>query len=101
MDHAWDNITALYARREENLIDAMEKAMEFHETLQNLLAFLAKAEDRFVNLGPIGTDIDAVKRQIDQLRRFKDDVDPHMVEVESLNRYGFFVFSFLKKIFIT
>jgi hypothetical protein len=34
LDHAWDNITALYARREENLIDAMEKAMEFHDTLQ-------------------------------------------------------------------
>lgn len=86
LDHAWDNITALYARREENLIDAMEKAMEFHETLQNLLAFLAKAEDRFVNLGPIGADIDAVKKQIEQLKRFKDDVDPHMVEVEALNR---------------
>ena len=34
LDSAWDNITALYARREENLIDAMEKAMEFHDTLQ-------------------------------------------------------------------
>lgn len=34
LDNAWDNITTLYARREENLIDAMEKAMEFHETLQ-------------------------------------------------------------------
>jgi len=34
LDHAWHNITALYAKREENLIDAMEKAMEFHETLQ-------------------------------------------------------------------
>lgn len=33
LDTAWDNITALYARREENLIDAMEKAMEFHDTL--------------------------------------------------------------------
>lgn len=36
LDNAWDNITALYAKREENLIDAMEKAMEFHETLQVL-----------------------------------------------------------------
>lgn len=34
LDSAWDNVTALYARREENLIDAMEKAMEFHDTLQ-------------------------------------------------------------------
>ncbi|XP_055645254.1 dystonin-like, partial [Toxorhynchites rutilus septentrionalis] len=86
LDHAWDNITALYAKREENLIDAMEKAMEFHETLQNLLNFLSKAEERFQKLGPLGSDIEAVKKQIEQLKHFKDDVDPHMVEVEALNR---------------
>ncbi|XP_032293277.1 microtubule-actin cross-linking factor 1 isoform X48 [Drosophila virilis] len=86
LDNAWDNITALYAKREENLIDAMEKAMEFHETLQNLLKFLTKAEDKFAHLGPVGSDIDAVKRQIEQLKSFKDEVDPHMVEVEALNR---------------
>ncbi|XP_017959523.1 dystonin isoform X23 [Drosophila navojoa] len=86
LDNAWDNITALYAKREENLIDAMEKAMEFHETLQNLLKFLTKAEDKFSHLGAVGSDIDAVKRQIEQLKAFKDEVDPHMVEVEALNR---------------
>ncbi|XP_032597101.1 dystonin isoform X12 [Drosophila grimshawi] len=86
LDNAWDNITALYAKREENLIDAMEKAMEFHETLQNLLKFLTKAEDKFAHLGAVGSDIDAVKRQIEQLKAFKDEVDPHMVEVEALNR---------------
>uniref|UniRef100_W8AEP3 Dystonin n=1 Tax=Ceratitis capitata TaxID=7213 RepID=W8AEP3_CERCA len=86
LDNAWDNITALYAKREENLIDAMEKAMEFHETLQNLEKFLDKAERNFERLGPVGSDIDAVKKQIEQLKRFKDDVDPHMLEVEALNR---------------
>ncbi|XP_052120461.1 dystonin isoform X27 [Frankliniella occidentalis] len=86
LDSAWDNITALYARREENLIDAMEKAMEFHETLQNLLAFLDKAEDKFARMGALGSDIDAVKRQISQLKDFKHEVDPHMVKVEALNR---------------
>ncbi|XP_034249434.1 dystonin isoform X11 [Thrips palmi] len=86
LDSAWDNITALYARREENLIDAMEKAMEFHEMLQNLLAFLDKAEDKFAHMGALGSDIDAVKRQISQLKDFKHEVDPHMVKVEALNR---------------
>lgn len=28
LDSAWDNVTALYARREENLIHAMEKVGE-------------------------------------------------------------------------
>lgn len=37
-------------------------------------------------MGPLGTDIDAVKRQIEQLKKFKAEVDPHMVKVEALNR---------------
>ncbi|XP_065222552.1 dystonin isoform X14 [Planococcus citri] len=86
LDNAWDNITALFAKREENLINAIEKAMEFHETLQDILDFLDKAETRFSKLGPLGSDIDAVKRQISQLKQFKADVDPHMVKVEALNR---------------
>ena len=60
--------------------------MEFHETLQNLLKFLSRAEDRFIKLGAVGSDIDAVKKQIEQLKLFKNDVDPYMVEVEALNR---------------
>ncbi|KZC14108.1 Dystonin [Dufourea novaeangliae] len=86
LDQAWDNVTALYARREENLIDAMEKAMEFHETLQNLVEFLQEAEDKFARMGPLGSDIDEVKKQIKQLANFKAEVDPHMVKVEALNR---------------
>jgi len=37
-------------------------------------------------MGPLGSDIDQVKRQIEQLKDFKDEVDPHMVKVEALNR---------------
>lgn len=86
LDSAWDNITALYAKREENLIDAMEKAMEFHDTLQGLMAFLEKAEEKFHGMRPLGADIETVKDQIEQLKAFKAEVDPQMVKVESLNR---------------
>lgn len=37
-------------------------------------------------MGALGSDIDAVKRQIAQLATFKQEVDPHMVKVEALNR---------------
>ena len=86
LEGAWDNITSMYAKRERNLIDAMEKAMEFHDMLQKLLEFLAKSENRFDNLGAIGADIATVKKQIDDLKKFKDEVDPWMVKVEALNR---------------
>ena len=86
LDNAWGTITSMFAKREKNLIDAMEKAMEYHDTLQGLLDFLAKAERKFDNLGPIGADIDKVKKQIGELKNFKDEVDPWMIKVEALNR---------------
>uniref|UniRef100_T1D235 Putative microtubule-actin cross-linking factor n=1 Tax=Cupiennius salei TaxID=6928 RepID=T1D235_CUPSA len=86
LDSVWENVTTLYAKREQNLIDAMEKAMQFHDTLQNLLEFLDTVEDKFGKLGAVSSDIDSVKGQIDQLKVFKLEVDPHMIEVESLNR---------------
>lgn len=86
LDLAWGNITSLYAQREENLIQAMEKAMQFHENLQGLLRFLDEAEEYVRHLKPIGSEISVVKRQIEEHKTFKDRVDPHGVEVESLNR---------------
>lgn len=50
------------------------------------MAFLDKAERKFEKMGPLGADIDAVKKQIEQLKNFKAEVDPHMVKVEALNR---------------
>ncbi|XP_074600372.1 dystonin-like protein short stop isoform X2 [Brevipalpus obovatus] len=88
LDQAWDTVTGLYYKREKNLAEAMEKSMNFHELLRNILAFLDDAEERFARLGPIASDIEAVKKQIDQLNRFKADVDPHMVEIEALNRHA-------------
>ena len=47
---------------------------------------MENAEDRFSGMGPLGGDIDAVKAQIADLKDFKNEVDPQMVKVESLNR---------------
>ena len=86
LDGAWNNITGLYAKREKSLLDAMERAMEFHDMLQKILEFLKNSERKFDNFGPIASDIEAVKKQIGQLKDFKDEVDPWMIQVEALNR---------------
>ena len=52
------------------------------------MEFLEKAENKFRNLRPIGSDIETVKDQIKQLNDFKTEVDPQMVKVEALNRYN-------------
>jgi dystonin len=97
LDQAWDNVTALYVRREENLIDAMEKAMEFHGTLEDLHSFLEVAEKNFICMGTLGSDIEEIKKQIKELAKFKTEVDPHMVKIEALNRYAMFSFFFCLK----
>ncbi|GIX80799.1 microtubule-actin cross-linking factor 1 [Caerostris extrusa] len=86
LDSVWENVTTLYAKREQNLVDAMEKAMVFHNTMQNLLEFLDTYEDKFSKFGAVSSDIDSVKGQISELKNFKTQVDPHMIEVEALNR---------------
>lgn len=58
-----------------------------------MLEFLERAEDKFANMGPLGSDIDAVKKQIAQLKNFKDEVDPQMVKVEALNRLVNLIFN--------
>lgn len=83
LDHAWDTITTLYAKREEDLICALEKAMEFHDTLHGLSELLKTSEQRFAKMGVIANSIDDVKLQIDELAKFKNDIDPHMVKVGS------------------
>jgi dystonin len=55
---------------------------------------LEKAEKKFHGMRPLGTDIETVKEQIEQLKAFKAEVDPQMVKVETLNRYILFSFSF-------
>ena len=86
LDNAWGNVTAMYAQREQNLLDAMEKAMEFHDMLNSLLEFLSRSEAKFDGFGSIGSDIATVKKQIEELKKFKSEVDPWMVKVEALNR---------------
>lgn len=39
LDSAWDNVTTLYIKREENLINAMERSMEYHGIL-NVICLL-------------------------------------------------------------
>jgi len=58
---------------------------------------LEKAEEKFRGIRPLGTDIGMVKQQMEQLKAFKAEVDPHVIKVETPNRYenlSFHVFSY-------
>ncbi|KAH9415294.1 hypothetical protein DERP_006388 [Dermatophagoides pteronyssinus] len=69
LENYWNNIANLFSQREKDLKNAMEKAMKFHEALQNLLEFLDNAEDTF-----------------NELTNFKKHVDSHVPDIENFNR---------------
>lgn len=86
LNNEWGNITLLYSQREKDLIQAMEKAMQFHENLQKILDFLDESERRLRSLRPIASEIDEIKDQIGEIKDFKGDIDEHNPEIEMLNR---------------
>ncbi|KAL1474997.1 hypothetical protein MTO96_020390 [Rhipicephalus appendiculatus] len=86
LDTAGENVTTRYAKRELNLMNALDKTIGFCDTLQNSLESLDKAEQKFGSLVPVAADIDAVKAQIGRLKDFKREVDRHIVEMKSLTR---------------
>lgn len=86
LENYWNNIANLFSQREKDLKNAMEKAMKFHEALQNLLEFLDNAEDTFNNFGPVASDLNIVKKQVHELTNFKKHVDSHVPDIENFNR---------------
>lgn len=86
MDNNIQEMTVQLMKREKNLKEVAEKSALFQHTLDGLVEFLEKAERMFDNMGPIGTDIDGVKKQIENLKAFKTEIDPWMVKVEASNR---------------
>lgn len=49
-------------------LQAMERAMQFHETLQNLIEWLDSNEEKLDDMGVLGSDIDVIKQQIEELK---------------------------------
>ena len=43
-------------------------------------------EERLAELGPIGTDVEVVKQQLDELKAFKELVHPKHLDIQSLNQ---------------
>lgn len=86
LDSAWNTVTTVYAKRHTDLIEAMERAMNYHELMANVAGWLEAAELRFDNFGPVGSDLLEIQRQIDELGSLKNDLNSHAVSLQELNQ---------------
>ena len=53
--------------------------------LQELSNWLTKAENIIEGTGPIGTDLDTVKSQVEEHKAFQDDLENQQIHVNSLS----------------
>eukprot|EP00058_Branchiostoma_floridae_P020780 XP_002606270.1 hypothetical protein BRAFLDRAFT_123699 [Branchiostoma floridae] len=88
LNATWDTLNASWEEREEVLEEAMRVALQYQDALQALLVWLGTAEARLATFPPIGADPSTIKKQIDNLKEFKTEVDPRQVAVEAMNNQG-------------
>jgi dystonin len=87
LENDWATVTAIYAQMSNNLVDAISRSMDFHELLQQLLAWLIGAEEQIAAL-PTATlsDPQQIKAELDRISALRADIDKRSILKEQLNR---------------
>ena len=87
LENDWATVTAIYSQMSNNLVDAISRSMDFHELLQQLLAWLAGAEQQIAAL-PAATLSDPlqIRAELDRISALRADIDKHSILKEQLNR---------------
>lgn len=82
----FSTITSLFAEKKRDLIAAMEEAMAFHGDLRALLEWLDAAEARVHQMPAVETakQMNEIGALLDDLHRFKDEVDERGVAKEQV-----------------
>nr|XP_006813086.1 PREDICTED: dystonin isoform X1 [Saccoglossus kowalevskii] len=88
LDKEWDTLNAMYEDREEALTDAFDAASKYHDALHALLEYITDAEQKFDTFAPVATEPVTIKEQLEELKEFKGELDPHQVDVEAINQQG-------------
>lgn len=88
LESEWQTVTGLFHQRHNNLIVAMEKAMDFHDLLKNLITWLLSAEQEVAQFPPISqiSTLDQIREELDRLDRFRKQLEDRAVERELLNQ---------------
>ncbi|KAM9320102.1 microtubule-actin cross-linking factor 1 [Gastrophryne carolinensis] len=88
MNNAWENLKKTWADRLEKLRDAMSHAVQYQDTLQAMFDWLDNAVIKLCDMPPVGTDLNTVKDQINEMKEFKVEVYQQQIEMEKLNHQG-------------
>ncbi|XP_038846783.1 dystonin-like [Salvelinus namaycush] len=85
VNSAWETLNKTWKERVDRLDEAMQAAMQFQDGLQGMFDWVDIVEHKLDSMSPVGTDLDTVKQQIEELKEFKGEAYQLQIEMERLN----------------
>ncbi|XP_066552919.1 dystonin isoform X4 [Amia ocellicauda] len=85
VNSAWDTLNKTWKERVDRLEEAMQMAVQFQDGLQGLFDWVDIVESKLDSMSPVGTDLETVKQQIEELKEFKGEAYQLQIEMERLN----------------
>ncbi|XP_058410089.1 dystonin isoform X3 [Diceros bicornis minor] len=85
LNSAWDSLNKAWKDRVDRLEEAMQAAVQYQDGLQAIFDWVDIAGGKLASMSPIGTDLETVKQQIEELKQFKTEAYQQQIEMERLN----------------
>ncbi|XP_072357310.1 microtubule-actin cross-linking factor 1 isoform X21 [Scyliorhinus torazame] len=88
LNYTWDNLNKAWKERMDKLEEVMQAAVQYQDSLQAMFDWLDNTVIKLGEMSPVGTDINTVKHQINEMKEFKMEVYQQQIEMEKLNHQG-------------
>ncbi|XP_072590711.1 dystonin isoform X23 [Vulpes vulpes] len=85
LNSAWESLNKAWKDRVDKLDEAMQAAVQYQDGLQAIFDWVDIAGGKLASMSPIGTDLETVKQQIEELKQFKSEAYQQQIEMERLN----------------
>ncbi|NWY70554.1 DYST protein, partial [Erithacus rubecula] len=85
LNSAWDALNKTWKERVDKLGEAMQAAVQYQDGLQALFDWVDIAGSKLASMSPVGTDLETVKQQTEELKQFKIEAYQQQIEMERLN----------------
>nr|XP_014426813.1 dystonin isoform X6 [Pelodiscus sinensis] len=85
LNSAWDTLNKAWKERVDKLSEAMQAAVQYQDGLQAIFDWVDIAGSKLASMSPVGTDIETVKQQTEELKQFKMEAYQQQIEMERLS----------------
>ncbi|XP_062981107.1 dystonin isoform X6 [Elgaria multicarinata webbii] len=85
LNSAWDALNKAWKERVDKLEEAMQAAVQYQDGLQAMFDWVDIAGSKLASMSPVGTDLETVKQQTEELKQFKKEAYQQQIEMERLN----------------